>query len=135
MFCCPAVTIHGLDHARMALAPGRGVLLLSAPGAALYAGCGWWQALMVAARAEFPATPMADLLDCADAPGRAMEALRIGVRGIVLDPACPAFAAVVAAAGDAIVLPHRPPSLDLAERGASRRLAAWLQRDNIPPLR
>src|SRR6185295_16407063 len=101
MFCCPAVTIHGLDHARAALAPGRGVVLLSAPGAALYAGCGWWRALVAAARAEFPATPMADLLDCADAPGRAMEALRIGLRGIVLDPGCPAFAAVVAAGGGA----------------------------------
>lgn len=134
MFCFPAVTIHGLDHARAALAPGLPVLLLSAPGAALYAGAGWWRALIAAARAEHPAARMADLLDCADAPGQAMAALRLGQPALILDPDCPAFAAVRAAAGaaptPAIVLPHRPPSLDLAERGAARRLAAWLQRDN-----
>jgi hypothetical protein len=139
MFCSPAVTIHGLDHARATLAPGRRVVLISAPGAALYAGCGWWRALVAAAAAEFPATPMADLLDCADAPGQAMAALRLGCRGLILDPACPAFAAVRAAAGavpaPAIVLPHRPPSLDLAARGAGRRLLAWLSGDNPTPLR
>ncbi len=48
----PAVIVHGLDDARAALAPGRPVTLLSAPGAALYAGCGWWRALVRLAQAE-----------------------------------------------------------------------------------
>jgi hypothetical protein len=125
----PAVVVHGLRQARTALAPGLPVTLLSARGAALIAGCGWWRALMQAAGAEF------DILDCADAPGYAMAALRIGQRAIVLDPG-PAFPAVSAAAATlgAIVLPERPPALDLAEPGAERRLPAWLQGDNATPL-
>ena len=122
--------IHGIEHARAALGPGLPVVLVSGPGAALYAGCGWWAALMAAARAEF-AGQWTDLLDCADAPGHAMAALRMGLKGLILAGDCPAFAAVEAAAATlgAIVMPHRPPCLDLAARGAERRLAAWLKRD------
>ncbi|MCW3477425.1 hypothetical protein [Limobrevibacterium gyesilva] len=132
MFSPPAIIVHGLDHARTALRPGLPVTLLSAPGAALYAGCGWWRALVAAARMEFPGTQGTDLLDCGDAPGRAMAALRIGQRGLILDPACPAFPAVAAAAGTlgATVLPHRPASLDLAQPGAARLLSVWLRGDN-----
>jgi hypothetical protein len=120
----PAVVVHGLRHARAALAPGLPVTLLSARGAALYAGCGWWRALMQAAGAEI------DIIDCADAPGQAMAALRIGQRRIVLDPG-PAFPAVSAAAAacGAVVLPERPHALDLAIPGAERRLVAWLKGD------
>jgi len=131
MFSAPAVTVHGLEDARQALGAGRPVVLLSAEGAALFMGCGWWVALVRAARASFPATEAVDVLDCADAAGRAMEALRAGQRALVLAPDCAGFAAVRSAAGalSAIVLPQRPVSLDLAEPGAERRLAAWLQRD------
>jgi hypothetical protein len=71
-----------------------------------------------------------DILDCAAAPGTAMAALRIGQRRIVLDPG-PAFTAVSAAAATlgAVVLDARPAALDMGERGAERRLAAWLQGD------
>ena len=120
----PAVVVHGLRHARAALAPGLPVTLLSARGAAVYAGCGWWRALMQACSAEI------DILDCADAPGYAMAALRVGQRRIILDRG-PAFAAVSTAAATlgAVVLAERPAALDLAERGAERRLLAWLQGD------
>jgi hypothetical protein len=119
----PAVVVHGLAQARLALAPGLEVTLLSGRGAAIYAGCGWWRALVVASGTGGP-----DILDCADAPGRAMEALRAGCRLIVLDPAVPAFALVTAraAAIGALVLPARPPALNLGEPGALRRLDAWL---------
>jgi hypothetical protein len=119
----PAVVVHGLAQARLALAPGLGVTLLSGRGAAIYAGCGWWRALVAASGTTGP-----DILDCADAPGRAMEALRAGCRLIVLDPAVPAAALVAAraAAIGALVLPERPPALNLAEPGALRRLDAWL---------
>ena len=124
----PAVTVHGLAHALAALAPGRGVTLLSAPGAAGYAGCGWWRALVEQARARHPATEAADILDCGEAAGRALEALRIGQKTLILDPACTACAAVAAAAAEcgATLLDRRPESLDLAAPGASRRLAEWL---------
>jgi hypothetical protein len=136
MFFPPSVVVHGLDHARAALRPGRPVTLLSARGAALYAGCGWWRALVEAVLAEVPAAAARDILDCADAPGQAMAALRIGQRSLILDAACPGFAAVAAAAATlgAEVLAERPEALDLAEPGAERRLVAWLHRDNAKRL-
>jgi hypothetical protein len=138
MFFPPAVVVHGLDQMRVALRPGRPVTLLSARGAALYAGCGWWRALVAGAAQDIlAAAPEAhDILDCADAPGHAMAALRIGQRALILDAACPAFAAVAAAAATigAVVLADRPEALDLAERGAERHLVAWLDRDNAKRL-
>lgn len=127
----PAVTVHGSAHALAALAPGRGVTLLSAPGTACYAGCGWWRALVDQARARHPGTEADDILDCADAAGRALEALRIGQKALILDPGCTAFAAVAAAAAEcgAVLRDRRPESLDLAEPGAMRRLPPWLARD------
>jgi hypothetical protein len=127
----PCVTVHNLSHAVAALAPGRAVTLLSGEGAASYAGCGWWRALVAAARARHPDTPARDILDCADAPGRAMEALRLGQPAVVLWRGSPAFAAVAAAAaeGGAELLGERPPSLDLAAADGARRLAAWLAGD------
>lgn len=124
----PTVTVHSLAQAVAALAPGHEVTLLSGPGAACYAGCGWWRALVERARARHPETPVEDILDCADAGGRAFEALRIGQRALVLWPQCAAYAAVAAAAIEcnAILLAERPASLDLALPGAARRLAAWL---------
>jgi hypothetical protein len=123
-----AVVVHGLDHALQALRPGRAVTLLSAPGAAGYAGCLWWRELVRAARAGFPDTPTDDILDCGDAPGAAMAALRIGLPALVLAPTCPAWAATaaIAAAQGAVLLAERPPALDLARRGASRLLEGWL---------
>ena len=69
-----------------------------------------------------------DVLDCADAPGRAAEALRAGCLRLVLDPDVPAFADLAgrAAGLGAAVLPVRPPALDLADPGARLRLDAWL---------
>ena len=119
----PAVVVHDLAQANAALAAGLALTVLSAPGAACFAGAGWWRALLAQARATHPDTPCQDVLDCADAPGHAMAAIRLGQAILVLDPACPAFARIAALA---TVLPARPPALDLAERGAARRLRAWL---------
>ena len=122
----PAVVVHGLPHLRQAVAPGRLVTLLSGVGAATYAGCGWWRALMALGAGENP-----DVLDCGDAPGRAMEALGVGCRLLVLDPAVPAWSLVAAraAAVGAELLAIRPPALDLADPRAHRRLLAWLDGD------
>ncbi len=124
----PAVIVHGLPDVRAALRSGHAVTLLSARGAALYAGCLWWRELVAAGRAAFPATPARDVLDCADAPGAAMAALRAGQRLLVLDVACPGFAAVSGAAATlgARVLPKTPAALDLADPATRRRLARWL---------
>ena len=118
----PAIIVHGLAGIKAALAPGRPVTLLSAPGAALYAGGAWWAALLRAARFTGPA-----LLDCADAPGRAWEGLALGLPGIVLLP-CPAWDQIAeyAAARNALLLQTAPPALDMAQPGAARRVGAWL---------
>jgi hypothetical protein len=134
----PAVVVHSLVDARIALAPGLPVTLLSGEGAALYAGCGWWQALTAAARGEFPQVPMDDFLDCADAPGQALAALRIGLRHLILAVDAPGrdrVAAIVAAQGGndrGVLLAQRPPALDLAQPGSARLLHAWVRTRSSP---
>jgi hypothetical protein len=119
----PAVIVHGLDDVKAALAPARPLTLLSAPGAALFGGCLWWRALIDAAGFAGPS-----LLDCADAAGRAVEAIRLGLPGVVLDGNLPSYPAVAALARDAgaIILPAPPSALDLGKNGAARHLIAWL---------
>jgi hypothetical protein len=97
------VIVHGLHDAVAALAEaavsGNPVTLLSAPGAAAYAGCGWWNAVVAEARAMHPEVPCTNILDCADATGLALAALRIGLSSLVLWPEAPGREAVVAIAG------------------------------------
>ncbi len=125
--------VNGLDDAITVLRAARGapVTLLSAPGAALFAGCLWWRAVVRQAREAVPGSDAVDVLDCADAGGLAVSALRMGQRAIVLLPAAPGHAAVVAIAADcgAMVLAAAPPALDLATRGAARLLETWLHGD------
>src|ERR1700761_9057487 len=94
----PAVIIHGMTDARNVLAIGAPVTLLSAPGAAIFAGCLWWRELVAAARGEHPHPDVTDILDCADASGLAMGALRSGLCRLVLWPHAPARSAVAAVA-------------------------------------
>lgn len=124
----PAVIVHGMADALRALAPGRRLTLLSAPGAALFAGCAWWRDLATAARDAAPGLVAADILDCADATGRALAALRIGQRAIVLWPDAPGRDSALAAARSlgADVLAAPPPALDMAAADAAVRLPAWL---------
>jgi hypothetical protein len=138
----PAVVVHSLADARVALAPGLPVTLLSGEAAALYAGCGWWRALTEAARAEFPLVPTADFLDCADASGQALAALRIGLRHLILTPDAPGRyrVAAITAGLDGILLAERPLALDLAEPANRRRIREWVRvesrpDDNASPLR
>ena len=137
MFSHSAIIVHGLADVRTALQPGLPVTLLSAPGAAGYAGVGWWMALIATGRAEFPHTPVQDVLDCGEAAGRALEALRAGQRILYLAPTSPAWTRVAAIAAEcgATLLATRPPALDLAAPDAARKLRSWLERDNAAKLR
>ena len=123
----PACVVRGLSEARIAITPGRPVTLLSARGAGLFAGVLFWRALVRAACDEARG-PVLDILDCADAPARALEAVRLGQRLLVLAPESVGFADVAARAASlgASILPARPASLDCSRRGASRRVLAWL---------
>ena len=128
MIVHPAVIVHGVADAAAALAPGRPVTLLSAPSAAVFAGCLWWREMIAAARARHPHTESIDILDCGDASGMAMGALRSGVFRLVLRPDAPGWHAVAAIAErqGGFVLPLPPVALDLAGRNAKRRLHGWL---------
>lgn len=128
-----AVVVHGHAHALAALQAARRLpcrlVLLSASGAAGFLGPAWWAALMAGLQPQMATTDASDLLDCGSSAGRAMEALRIGLRQLILDSGCPQQAAVLArgTALDATIELARPPALDLADRNAGRRLAEWLQ--------
>ena len=129
------MTVHGPAQAQaaLALAGPHGVRLLSPPGAAAWAGIGWFLALVAQARAAHPGVPCDAALDCGGEAGLALAALRAGAAIVILQGACPAFAAVAAAAAaaGASLWPARPEALDLAgydprRRDDGRRLSAWL---------
>lgn len=125
----PAVIVRSLAEAEQALAPGLPVTLLSARGAALFAGCQFWRSLVRQACATHSNTPMKDVLDCADASAYALSALRVGQNIVVLDPDAPGRGAVVAIAHKrgSLVLAQPPPALDLMHTAAGRRLEPWLR--------
>jgi hypothetical protein len=83
----PVIIVHSLAHAVAALSAaaeaGRPVTLASAPDAGIYAGPGWFGALLAAAREAVPAAQSTVLLDCGDDAGAAQAAIRAGIEGIV----------------------------------------------------
>lgn len=118
----PAICVHSKGQAALALAAKRPVTLLSAPAAAVFAGPAWWRALIASCGAAGP-----DVLDCADAPGRALEAIALGCRFIILCD-CPAWREIAerAAVAGSVLLAERPASLDLGDPTAARHIDAWL---------
>lgn len=136
----PAMVVHGRGHAAWALsiAAGRPVLLVSAPGAGLNAGPGWFKAVLDQAAAAHPGAPFHAVLDCAAAPGAALAALRAGFKLVVFDLPHPAAASVLGAAAEAgaEVLGARPAALDLGtldprRRDDERRIATLFA--TVPP--
>ena len=118
----PAFVVHSLAHAVAALAAaaetGTVIMLLSAPGAALYAGPGWWRELVRAARAEAPSARYTALLDCGDDAGAAQGAIRAGVEAIVFTgrPDVAERLTDIAAQSGSRVFAERPAAaLDLAD--------------------
>ena len=109
----PALVVHGRADARAAMARGRPITLLSAPGAGLYAGCLWWQSLVEQVRRAYPDVPMMDVLDCADGSGQALAALRIGLKRLVLAPRATEWALLqaIACANGGVLLSARPDKL------------------------
>ena len=123
----PCITVHSLDHARAALRAGERaevrITLLSAPGAAAYAGPGWFvQLLNQLSAAERAALDQA-YLDCGPRPGDALAAYRAGVPGVIFtgrsDVADKLHA--LAHAHGAAFRTDRPEALDLLDvRDAER---------------
>jgi hypothetical protein len=77
------IVVHTLDHAVAVLTAaaeaGLAITLLSAPDAGIYAGPGWFRALIKAARDAVPAVPAIGALDCGDDAGAAQAAIRAGI--------------------------------------------------------
>jgi hypothetical protein len=73
------VAVNGADDARRAAtaaqALGVPLMLVSAPGAGGFAGCGWFAALVRATQGAFPQLYVTWALDCGDRAGDVMEAL------------------------------------------------------------
>ncbi len=128
-----AIMIHGLEQARAALAAaaelGQSVTLVSAPGAAGYAGARWFLKVVALAAAERPEARWKAVLDCADQPGHVLAALRQGAKSVRFTgpKAVAAKLTVIAEQSGACVLTGRLDALDL--RGEADPLAAcraWL---------
>ena len=56
--------------------------VISAPGGGSYAGPGWFNAVVEKAQAEFPDVAVTAILDCDDASGHVLGALRAGVKAV-----------------------------------------------------
>jgi fructose/tagatose bisphosphate aldolase len=109
------------------------VMLLSADGAAAYAGPSWFAHLIDDAHTRFPEVTVVGVLDCGDQPGLAMAALRDGFSIVRFDGPTFDKIANIAAQLDAQALQHRPKCLTLDNlRQDSAILCSaceeWLQR-------
>ncbi|GBQ33573.1 hypothetical protein [Gluconacetobacter azotocaptans] len=102
-------------------------VLLSPPDAGCTMGPAWWRALIADTGANLEAGLPA-FLDCGPAAGRAAEALRLGLRHIVISPACPQLATVrlLADSLGATCLVGRPDSVHLDSLPSPERLRAVL---------
>lgn len=123
------IRIHSLAQARAAVAAaaecGVPVVLDSPPGAAAYWGPALFLAILEKAGAE------SGVLDCGDAPGHALAALRAGVPAVRLAarPEATAAVAAIAAASGAQVETDAPELLDLGPvppRRWAEACRAWL---------
>jgi hypothetical protein len=87
------------------------VALDSPAGAAGWQGIGWWRHLERTVTEEFGV--VTTVLDCADAPGHALAALRAGCRGIRLDAPATTWERVAAIARrlGAVIESAPPPGL------------------------
>ena len=132
----PAIVIHGLAHAEAAVAAaaelGVAVTLISAKGAAGYAGPSWFRAVVEQARAGHPEVDVTAVLDCGDMPGYALAALRDGIVAIRFSGDTADKIADIAAQCGAQVIAERPEALDLAAverkgRDLVRACREWLE--------
>jgi hypothetical protein len=133
------ILVHSLDDARTALAAAAALdvplTLASAPGAGGYAGPAWFGELIAAARGEYPAVAMTAVLDCGDAPGHVMAAVRWAMAAggepfVVLfsgDPARDKALGEIADAASLQLIRELPPALDLRRvRDPGEACRAWL---------
>lgn len=122
----PRIVVHTPAHVAAARAAaqeaGLRVIVQSPPDCARRAGAPWFAALTAGGGPE--ALPV---LDCADAPGLALGALRAGAPAVRLDPG-PAVAAVVEMAAALGALVDTAPAAPLLDLRGERDPAAACRR-------
>ena len=92
------------------------MVIASAPDGGIYAGPGWFGALLRAARAAVPGAEFAALLDCGDDAGAAMAAIRAGIPVVVFTghaDVAARLADIARQAGGALVTGRPTPAFDL----------------------
>ena len=129
------ILVHDLEQAQCAAAAaaelGVALTLASAPGAAAYLGPGWVRALGAALAEEFPELEVTLILDCADKPGHALAALRMGASAVRFTGGRSVARKLkeIAAAQGAAVITGRLRVLDLmGERDPAAACRRWLAR-------
>lgn len=94
----PRIIVHTSNQAEAALAAAREaerqIILQSPARCACIQGAAWFRKLIETARAQVPDIEAHAVLDCADAPGLALAALRDGAEAVRLDPDLPAWSAI-----------------------------------------
>jgi len=78
------ILVNDMADARAAAAAAAAIgvplLLVSAPSGAAALGAGWWRAMVLRLRAEYPQVDCTPILDCGDRPDLVQAGLRIGLR-------------------------------------------------------
>ena len=130
-----AVRVHGIDDARIACEAARiagvPIALWSPPSGAAQMGPLWFQQMIALIGEEFPDVPVEAVLDCGDAPGHALAALRQGVPLIALTarPAIRRKIEAIATAGGARLVRRPARIFELASpSGDDAALKKWLDR-------
>ncbi|HZK91504.1 MAG TPA: hypothetical protein VFC56_15265 [Stellaceae bacterium] len=118
----PVFVVHSLAHAVAALTAavgaGRPIILVSAPDAGIYAGSGWFKALVGAAREAVPHAEFTAILDCGDDAGAAQGAIRAGVDEVIYTgraDVAERLAAIAVAGGHRLSTQRPVAALDLGQ--------------------
>lgn len=116
----PVIVVHDLGQARAALAAardaGRPVVLASPSAAAATLGPMVFREIVAAARAAEPGAESLAVLDCGDAAGLALAAVRAGLEAVSLEAADEVRARIteIAESAGTKLLPSPRADLDLA---------------------
>ena len=118
----PVFVVHSLSHAVAALTAAAEarcpVILLSAPDAAIYAGAGWFKAMLDAAREAVPAAQFAAIIDCGDDAGAVQGAVRAGIEAIIFSgraDVAERLASIASRFGISLLKLRPPAVLDLGQ--------------------
>ncbi|MSP82990.1 MAG: hypothetical protein EXQ94_08670 [Alphaproteobacteria bacterium] len=129
-----AIVVHDRDDAEAAaaeaLAADVPVILLTAQGAAAFAGVDYLLGMIAQGAAPAPGAKVEAVLDCDEAAGDVLNAIRVGWKRILFtgDPELGAKLADIVGQAGGTLLTRRPEALDLeGERNPHAACRAWLK--------